>query len=145
MFDGAAVADAVDTTHQATETPADNGGHLLRVAATDSHSVSATLVAAQAAAEQLVGNVLASPDAQAQLFSLFHGDQGSTPSAAWLAAFDQLMNSFRNGDTPVRVEWRSNTELQGAKGAFSMDGTTGQARFWKREVAELLKTAPHRG
>lgn len=130
MFDGAAVADAVDTTHQATETPADNGGHLLSVAATDSHSVSATLVAAQAAAEQLVGNVLASPDAQAQLFSLFHGDQGSTPSAAWLAAFDQLMNSFRNGDTPVRVELRSNTELQGAKGAFSMDGTTGQATIY---------------
>jgi len=24
-------------------------------------------------------------------------------------------------------------------------GTTGQAKFWKREVAELLETAPHRG
>ncbi len=138
MFDGAAVADAVDTVSKPTDTAMpESGAHLLNVATTDARGVSETLVAAQAEAEKLVGQFLNSPDAQAQLFALFNGAQGSEPSVAWQAAFDQLMNSFRNGETPVRVELRHGEELQNALGAFSARGTTGQATIYlNREWVE---------
>lgn len=131
MFDGAAVADAVDTVHHSTDVAAtDSSAHLLNLASTAIQTLPGELVAAEAQAEQLVADFLNQPDAKQQLFALFYGNEGGEPSAAWQAAFDQLMSEFRNGDSPVRVELRSNAELQGAKGAFSSIGTTGQATIY---------------
>lgn len=131
MFDGAAVADAVDTASKGSDAAlADSGAHLLNVAAADAAALPSELVAAQAQAEKLVSDFLNRSDARQQMFSLFNGGQSGEASAEWNAAFDQLMNTFRNGDSPVRVELRSAAELQGAKGAFASTGSTGAATVY---------------
>lgn len=124
MFDGAAVAQAIDTT------VADPGAHLLQFAASNASAAPDALIAAQAQAERLVNDFLAGGDVRQQMFTLFNGGQSGEPSAAWNAEFDQLMRSLQNGENPVRVELRSAGELQGAKGAFSINGTTGQATIY---------------
>lgn len=123
MFDGAAVADLVDATVQ-------DGPHLLQWAARDVQAMPSNLLAAQTEAERLVTEYLSRTDAKEQVFNLFNGGQTGTPSAQWSTAFDQLIASFQNGDTPIRVELRSSLEMGGAKGAFSADGTTGQATIY---------------
>ena len=131
MFDGAAVSDAVDATAKTMDaSTVDAGAHLLNLVTRDAQVASSALVAAQAQADRLVTDFLSRPDAQQQMFTLFNGGQVGQPSEQWSAAFNQLMGAFKNGDSPVRVELRSSTELQGAKGAFSVNGTTGQATIY---------------
>jgi VCBS repeat-containing protein len=140
MFDDAALADAthmLDSGSKFSETAVNSGAgpHLLQFATPDSRAadsavnraVSSTLLIAQAEAEKLVTEFLARPDAKQQLFTIFNGGQtGPEPSAQWQAALDQFMANLQAGGDAVRVELRSNAELQGAKGAFSAIGTTGQ-------------------
>jgi VCBS repeat-containing protein len=102
--------------------------HLLQIA--NAGTISDSLATGLVTAEHLVYEFLNSSDAKQQMFTLFNGGQVGEPSAAWNAAFDMLMTTFKNGETPVRVELRSNAELQGAKGAFSIQGTTGQATIY---------------
>jgi hypothetical protein len=52
------------------------------------------------------------------------------PDAAWDAAFDRLMADVRSGQDSLRVELRSGAEMQGAFGAFSPLGTTGQPTIY---------------
>ena len=130
MFDGAAIADVIDVTKTTNSTSIDGGIHLLQVATTDAQTLPSAMVAAQAEAEKLVTNFLNSSDARQQMYSLFNGGQTGEPSAEWNTAFEQLMSVFKNGGNPVRVELRSSTELQGAKGAFSDAGTGGQATIY---------------
>ena len=117
MFDGAAVDAAADIAKPVADS-------LLHFVAADT-ALPTAVITARTEAEKLVTDYLAKPDAQAQLFALFNGGQ-SAPSAAWQAAFDQLMADLKTGSDAVRVELRSSAELQGAKGAFSATGTTGQ-------------------
>ena len=128
MFDGAAVGDVVSEASKTVLDKNVNDG-LLRFAAPES-ALPAAVVTAQAEAEKLVADFLARPDAKQQLFALFNGGQTGEPSAQWLAAFDQLMASTRNGDFSVRVELRTSAELQGALGAYSDQGTMGQATVY---------------
>lgn len=129
MFDGAAVAEAVAVTTSDGVT-ADGGTHLLDISAIDARVLPNELVAAQAEAEKLMADFLGSADARQQMFTLFNGGQSGQPSAEWEAAYAQLMSAFKDGAYPVRVELRSTTELQGAKGAFSLNGSTGQATIY---------------
>ncbi len=129
MFDGAAVADAVDTVSKPTDAMA-GSANLLDIATSEAHALPSTLVAAETRAEQLVSEFLGSPDARQQIYTLFNGGQTGEPSAEWNAAYEQLMSAFRNGDSPVRVELRSAAELQFAKAAFSVEGTIGQATIY---------------
>ncbi|MBU4112795.1 MAG: VCBS domain-containing protein, partial [Gammaproteobacteria bacterium] len=135
MFDGAAVGDAVQMLASPSvdaSAPADAplaDGHAaaadwLRFANVTVDSAS-PLAAAEIAAERLVAEFLQRPDAHEQLFSLFNGGQAE-PSAEWQQAADSFLTAMQNGEVSVRVELRSNAELQGAKGAFSATGTTGQ-------------------
>lgn len=119
MFDGAAVADAVDTAVD------------LQILAPSAMAPSANLARAEVRAEQLVTDFLKRPDAREQLLTLFKGEQPShqaTPE--WQAAVDQLLAQVEQGGLNVRVEPRSAAELQGAKGAFSATGTTGEATIY---------------
>ncbi|CAL95173.1 VCBS domain-containing protein [Azoarcus olearius] len=118
MFDGAAVAEATHVVEGAAAPAAD----LLSFAA----DAPAALKAAEALAEQAVGDFLARPDAREQLFALFNGGQ-SEPSAQWQQAVDSLLGSLADGDAKISVELRSDAELQGALGGFSASGTQGEA------------------
>ena len=62
-------------------------------------------------------------DAQA-LFQIFNGQQAA-PSTDWLAAANTLRQDIAAGRYSVKVELRSNTELQGALGAFAAHGADG--------------------
>lgn len=119
MFDGAAVADALDTAVD------------LQILAPAAMAPSESLTQAEARAEQLVTEFLKRPDAREQLFALFKGDQtGDQATPDWQAAVDQLLAQAEKGELNVRVELRSAAELQGAKGAFSATGTTGEATIY---------------
>ncbi len=120
MFDGAAVSDAIDTAATAN-TPVDS---LLNFAAADT-ALPTAVISARADAEKLVADYLSQPDAQDKLFALFNGGRNA-PSDQWQSAFKQLLADLQTGGDAVRVELRSGVELQGAKGAFSTTGTTGQ-------------------
>jgi hypothetical protein len=143
MFDGAAVGDAV---HVVASTAADSqpAADAARPSATDTAAstrapdiaslltvqptaagVPDNVRAAQTEAERLVSEFLQRPDAREQLFTLFNGGQQEA-SAEWLKTADSFLAAVRNGETTVRVELRSSAELQGAKGAFSANGTTGE-------------------
>ena len=117
MFDGAAVETALDATKPVADP-------LLHFVAADT-SLPAAVLTARAEAEKLVVDFLAQPDAKDKVFALFNGGQ-TAPTPEWQAAFDQLIANLSNGGDAVRVELRSGAELQGAKGAFSVAGTTGQ-------------------
>jgi VCBS repeat-containing protein len=131
MFDGAAVADAVDAATKTTDATAiDASAHLLQLATKDAQATSSALVAAQAQAERLVADFLNRSDAKEEMFALFNGGQVGQPSEQWSAAFNQLITAFKNGNNPVSVELRSASELQGAKGAFSIEGTAGHATIY---------------
>lgn len=117
MFDGAAVDAAAEVAKPAVDS-------LLNFVAADT-ALPAAVITARAEAEKLVTDFLAQPDAKEQLFAMFNGGQ-SAPTAEWQAAVDQLLAELQTGDDAVRVELRTSAELQGAKGAFSATGTTGQ-------------------
>ena len=121
MFDGAAVGDAIDTIAHAGQALDGASPHV----ATAETALPAAVVTARADAEKLIADYLSQPEAKDQLFALFNGGL-SSPSAQWQSTFDQLLTDLRSGDDAVRIELRSGAELQGAKGAFSTSGTTGQ-------------------
>jgi len=116
MFDGA----AVDTALDAFKPMAD----LLHFDVADSALPQAVLTA-RTDAQVLINAYLSQPDARTNLFAIFNGGQ-TTPSAQWNAAFDQLIANLQTGSDAVRVELRTSAELQGAKGAFAVAGTTGE-------------------
>lgn len=118
MFDGAAATDAVNTLTQH-----DSDGGLLHFSAGDENTTAA-LNAAQQQAEAMVAAFLQRPDAAEQMFTLFNGGQ-TTPSATWQEAANNLVAGVHNGTVSVRVELRSNAELQGALGAFAYNGPNG--------------------
>lgn len=123
MFDGAAVAEATKTL-----APADTDSGLLHFSA-GAESTTAALNVAQQQAEAMVANFLQRPDAAQQMFVMFSGGQ-MVPSVAWQEAANKLIADVQNGSLSVQVELRTNAELQGAKGAFSSTGTTGQATIY---------------
>ena len=123
MFDGAAVGEAAKTL-----ATADTDSGLLHFAA-GAENTTVALSAAQQQAEAMVANFLQRPDATQQMFTLFNGGQAA-PSAVWQEAANSLIAGVQSGSVSVRVELRTNAELQGAKGAFSSDGTTGQATIY---------------
>ncbi|MFM2035821.1 MAG: hypothetical protein RL459_1086, partial [Pseudomonadota bacterium] len=125
MFDGAAVGDVVSEASKTVLDKNVNDG-LLHFAVSKS-ALSAAVITAQAEAEKLVADFLARPDAKQQLFNLFKGAQGDTPSTQWLAAADTLVADVTGDMVTLRVELRSSAELQGAQGAFAAQGTNGQS------------------
>ncbi len=119
MFDGAGAVDAVDKTFQ------------LSLTAPTASGLTAATVAAQSDAERMVATFLSGTNAREQSFQLFNGGQtGAQPSAEWLASFQQLLDNVTHGQVNVKVELLSNTEMQGAKGAFSATGSSGQATIY---------------
>lgn len=119
MFDGAGAVDAVDKTVQ------------LSLTAPTASGLTAATVAAQSDAERMVATFLSGTNAREQSFQLFNGGQtGAQPSAEWLASFQQLLDNVTHGQVNVKVELLSNTEMQGAKGAFSATGSSGQATIY---------------
>ena len=121
MFDGAALVDAAHGL--------DDGAVLKTLVDRAISTAPAALVTAEAQAQRLVTAFLAQPDARAQLFALFNAGL-STATPQWQAAFDQLMASLTSGDGAVKVELRTNAEMQGGKGAFSITGTDGAATIY---------------
>ncbi len=119
MFDGAVAADAVDTAVD------------LQILVPIAMASSESLAKAEARAEQLVTDFLKSPDVREQLFALFDGKQtGEQATPEWQAAVDQFLAQADQGQLNLRVELRSAAELQGARGAFSATGTTGEATIY---------------
>ena len=114
MFDGAAIADALDNSVD----------FQVRIPSGFSHST--TVAQAEALTEQLVSQFLARTDAREQLYALFNGGQVATePSAELKAAVDQLLEQVQQGNLHLRVELLSSAELQGANAAFAAKGTDG--------------------
>ncbi|NIC43607.1 S-layer family protein, partial [Aquabacterium sp. A08] len=126
MFDGAALTDATATLSDS------NTSHTVDVLRlSDADTAPQALLTAEAEAERLLAEFLRQPDAQAQLFAIFSGNQtDSTPNADWLATFNQLIADASAGQLNVKVELRSQTELQGAKAAFSATGISGQPTIY---------------
>ena len=100
------------TTPEVASTPADAG------------AIPAAVATAQDQARRLVAEFLQQPDLEQKLFALFNGGQTS-PSAEWSQAADTYVASLRAGDTSLRVELRSSTEMQGALGAYAATGPDG--------------------
>ena len=129
MFDGAAVAEAADKAIDLQLVPNATWG-----------AASPALEQAQIQAEQVVSGLLANAGARDALLAAFAGGaKDAQASAQRLAAIEQLLSQSEQGQTPLRVELRSNAELQGAKGAYSATGTTGQATVYLN--AEWAATA----
>ena len=134
MFDGAAVADALNTLAP-TDTAHDIGWLQF---ANGADQTSAALSTAQQEAQRIVADYLQRPDATQQLFALFNGGQ-TTPSAQWQQAANDLLAQVRDNTLSVRVEMRSSAELQGALGAFAANGTDGQPVIYLN--ADYVQTA----
>lgn len=64
---------------------------------------------------------------RAQAAEIFSADAGS---AEWEAQLDALRNDVLNGSYSIRVETRSNAELQGLYAAYSATGSTGQPTIY---------------
>lgn len=62
-----------------------------------------------------------------QAAEIFSADAGS---AEWNAQLDALRNEILNGSYSIRVEARSNAELQGLYAAYSATGSTGQPTIY---------------
>ena len=90
------------------------------------------LTQAQQEAERLVSEILGRADARQQLFTLFNGGQtGDVPSSEWNAAYQILIANLNNGSAnPIRLEIRSAEELQEAKAAFTISGTSGEPTIY---------------
>jgi VCBS repeat-containing protein len=139
MFDGAAAGDAAHAlTAHAAEAPAP--AHLdtplaeLFAPATQATAAAHCFAPAAAAlpalaraerdAERLIGQFLQRADAIPRLQSLFNGGRDAT-SPAWLEQAGAALDALHADRLAVRVELRSNTELQGAMGSFAASGPDG--------------------
>jgi VCBS repeat-containing protein len=139
MFDGAAAGDAAHAlTAHAAEAPAP--AHLdtplaeLFAPATQATAAAHCFAPAAAAlpalaqaerdAERLIGQFLQRADAIPRLQSLFNGGRDAT-SPAWLEQAGAALDALHADRLAVRVELRSNTELQGAMGSFAAGGPDG--------------------
>jgi uncharacterized repeat protein (TIGR01451 family) len=128
MFDGAAVADAIDLAldmHQADSNEGDafEAKNLFTLADPNG---ALPLAQAQVNASRVISDYFAQPSAKGQLFQIFNGGSSDTlPSANWVAAYDILLNEIQNGQNPVRIELLSASEIQNLSGAFAERGHDG--------------------
>jgi hypothetical protein len=127
MFDGAAVADAVNAVvdFDPAETPPqpEPAPALFHLPA----AMPVALAQAQADASRLIGDFLQRPEAQGQLYQVLHGGSVlSEPSAQWQTAYEGLLAEIRQGQSPVRVELLSAAQMQNALGAFADQGPGGE-------------------
>ncbi|WP_374343912.1 Ig-like domain-containing protein [Azonexus sp.] len=122
MFDGAAVAEAVDSVGDTSAEAPAGAGKLLQLAVQD--SLPAALAGAEAAAEKLVADFLHQPDVLQQLFAVFNGGR-SEAGEAWQTRLNSLTRAVDEGQFGVKVQLLDNDTLLGAKGAFAARGTDG--------------------
>ncbi|MES2534758.1 MAG: VCBS domain-containing protein [Pseudomonadota bacterium] len=154
MFDGAAAAEAVavladqvfdsspasapapdesssggepasGSSSPSSSEPLPDAGNTLFAIATATQDLPPSVAAAQRDAAQLIDQFLQQPDAASQLFPVFGAGQ-SAPSAEWLQAANGFLDAWRSGETSVRVELVSGTDLWGSFGAYAAMGPTGE-------------------
>ena len=149
LFDGAAVATADVQMPDATNAPASDAGSLDQqtqavldaftapsaVAPVDAlfnfsadQSLPQNLSDAKAQAETLITQWVQQADVS-EFFDLFAGGQ-STASDVWLTKLNDLKAGYDSGTVSLNVEIRSNQELQGALGAFAIQGVNGSPTIY---------------
>ena len=114
MFDGAALAEAVDTTARSFDVARAAAGPVAHDRSADAAALRLELVTpgglptrdavrdGQALAERVVAEFLSRQDARERMFELFAGGR-SEPDAAWHTAFDRLTADLRSGYHTIRV------------------------------------------
>ena len=100
---------------------------LLDLAGDAASDYQALLGEAAALTQQKLAEWVNSDAFRTQAAEIFSADAGS---AEWNAQLDSLRSEILNGSYAIRLEVRSNDEMNGTRGAYSAAGTTGQPTIY---------------
>ncbi|WP_300557384.1 Ig-like domain-containing protein [Limnohabitans sp. Rim8] len=127
MFDGAAVADALQVVDAVIETSRESDAATAKLFDLLAPAAPVALAQAQADAQKMVVDFLARPEAKQQLFAIFDcGRQDAVPSDQWSSAYDAMVVAIQSGEISLPVELLSASQMQGIAGAFADQGLSGK-------------------
>jgi hypothetical protein len=128
MFDAAAVSDVANLVDKAAPevlvSATQTTEHSFLEIVMPAEKYASVVTSAEVEMQRVVTNFLTQPDAQTQLFALFNGGR-TEPTAQWRERVDALLKAVEQGEFRVQVTLLSQDAIQGAKGAFAMQGTDG--------------------
>jgi hypothetical protein len=125
MFDGAAVADALQVVDTVIDTRRESDTTTAKMFDLLAPAAPVALAQAQTDAQKMVVDFLARPEAKQQLFAIFDGGRkDAVPSDQWSSAYDAMVVAIRSGEISLPVELLSASQMQGIAGAFADQGVT---------------------
>jgi uncharacterized repeat protein (TIGR01451 family) len=131
MFDGAAVADALQVVDAVIETNRESDAATAKLFDLLAPAAPVALAQAQADAQKMVVDFLARPEAKQQLFAIFDGGRrDAMPSEQWSSAYDAMVLAIRSGEISLPVELLSASQMQGIAGAFADQGLSGKQMIY---------------
>ena len=123
MFDGAAVADALQVADAVIDTRRESDTATAKLFDLWAPAAPVALAQAQADAQKMVVDFLARPEAKQQLFAIFDGGRkDAVPSDQWSSAYDAMVVAIRSGEISLPVTLLSASQMQGIAGAFADQG-----------------------
>ena len=123
MFDGAAVADALQVADAVIDTRRESDTATAKLFDLLAPAAPVALAQAQADAQKMVVDFLARPEAKQQLFAIFDGGRkDAVPSDQWSSAYDAMVVAIRSGEISLPVTLLSASQMQGIAGAFADQG-----------------------
>ena len=123
MFDGAAVADALQVADAVIDTRRESDTATAKLFDLLAPAAPVALAKAQADAQKMVVDFLARPEAKQQLFAIFDGGRkDAVPSDQWSSAYDAMVVAIRSGEISLPVTLLSASQMQGIAGAFADQG-----------------------
>ena len=104
MFDGAAVADALQVADAVIDTRRESDTATAKLFDLLAPAAPVALAQAQADAQKMVVDFLARPEAKQQLFAIFDGGRkDAVPSDQWSSAYDAMVVAIRSGEISLPV------------------------------------------